>query len=206
MKVLMVCTSNSALGSTDKKTGMWLEEYCAPYFTFKDAGHSVTVASPKGGAPPIDAGSEADNFLSAYTKRHSEDEESKQVMATTTRLDTVNAAEYDAVFFPGGHGPLWDLVEDPVSISLIEAFWAAGKPVASVCHGVACLKNAKGKRMTAFTNAEEAAVGLTAVVPFLIEDTFKALGADFRCGADWACRCAVVPFLACNPSTFSEGR
>jgi putative intracellular protease/amidase len=193
MKVLMVVTSHDKLGDTGQKTGFWLEEFAAPYFVFKDAGIEVTVASPKGGQPPIDPKSDDPKSQTAAQTRFKGDEAARNVLARTHRLDGVSARDFDAVFYPGGHGPLWDLAEDKASIGLIEAFYASGKPVAAVCHGPGVLRHAqfegaplvRGKRVTGFTNSEEEAVQLTKVVPFLVEDELKRLGGRFERVADW---------------------
>ena len=188
-----VVTSHDQLGDTGKPTGFWLEEFAAPYFIFKDAGCAVTIASPKGGQPPCDPGSRGEAFLTEATKRFDADAEATKQLAESVKLESVSASDFDAIFYPGGHGPLWDLVDNAKSISLIEAFWAGGKPVGAVCHGPAVLKNCKapdgkliieGKNMTAFTNSEEAAVGLTEVVPFALESFFGEK-AKFDKAADW---------------------
>lgn len=195
MKILMVMTSHDALGNTGKKTGFWLEEFAAPYYTFLDAGAEITVASPAGGQPPLDPKSDLPDFQTALTHRFKADPAAQKVLANTVKLDTVRQEDFDTVFYPGGHGPLWDLAESPVSIRLIESFERAGKPIGFVCHAPGVLKNVKaangdpivkGRTVTGFTNGEEAAVELTDVVPFLIEDTFIAQGADYRKGPDWA--------------------
>jgi len=195
MKVLMVLTSHDALGNTGKKTGFWLEEFAAPYYTFLDAGAAVTVASPAGGAPPLDPKSDLPDFQTELTHRFKADHAAQAVLANTVRLDTVRQEDFDTVFYPGGHGPLWDLAESPVSIGLIESFERAGKPIGFVCHAPGVLRHVKaangapivkGRRVTGFTNGEEAAVELTKVVPFLIEDEFISQGADYRKGPDWA--------------------
>lgn len=195
MKILMVMTSHDALGNTGKKTGFWLEEFAAPYYTFLDAGAEISVASPAGGQPPLDPKSDLPDFQTALTYRFKADPAAQKVLANTVKLDTVRQEDFDTVFYPGGHGPLWDLAESPVSIRLIESFERAGKPIGFVCHAPGVLKNVKaangdpivkGRTVTGFTNGEEAAVELTDVVPFLIEDTFIAQGADYRKGPDWA--------------------
>ncbi|MEI6950153.1 type 1 glutamine amidotransferase domain-containing protein [Paraflavisolibacter sp. H34] len=195
MKVLIVLTSHSELGSTGKKTGFWLEEFAAPYYALKDAGAQVTLASPKGGQPPIDPKSEEPGNQTAATRRFAEDKALQEELAHTRKLSEVSAEEYDALFYPGGHGPLWDLATDAQSQKLIEDFWAANKPVAAVCHAPAVLlhvKNAQGepfvqgKEVTGFTNTEEAAVGLTTVVPFLVEDELVKRGATYSKKDDWA--------------------
>lgn len=188
MNILMVLTSHDQLGDTGEKTGFWLEEFAAPYYVLKDAGHAITLASPKGGQPPLDPKSDEADSQTEATLRFKGDPEAQAQLASTKRLDSVRSSDFDAVFYPGGHGPLWDLVEDSQSRELIEQTLADGKPVALVCHAPAVLKNVKsadgaplvaGKSVTGFTDEEEAAVGLTNVVPFLLEDTLKKLGAKF---------------------------
>lgn len=195
MKVLFVLTSHSQLGDSGKKTGFWVEEFAAPYYVMTDQGVDVTIASPKGGQPPIDPKSEAPDAQTDATKRYFSDEALKEKIAHTKKLSEVNAADFDAVFYPGGHGPLWDLAKDPDSIHLIEDFWSAGKPVAAVCHAPSALLNVKdekgeplvkGKKVTGFTNSEEEAVQLTNVVPYLLEDELKAKGAKYSSGNDWS--------------------
>jgi putative intracellular protease/amidase len=186
-------TSHDTLGNTGEKTGFWLEEFAAPYYVFKDAGVEVTVASPKGGQPPIDPKSDDPANQTAAQDRLKADKQALDVLAHTHRLDAMRAAAFDAVFYPGGHGPMWDLAEDPVSIELIESFYDSGKPVAAVCHAPAALHRARhqgrplveGKRVAGFTNSEEAAVKLTDVVPFLLEDELKRLGGRYEKVADW---------------------
>ena len=194
MKVLFVLTSHDELGNTGKKTGFWVEEFAAPYYTLLDAGVAVTLASPKGGQPPVDPKSAEPDAQTEATKRFDRDQVTQQRLANTLPLAQVRADDYDAIFYPGGHGPLWDLSVDPHSIALIEAFYKQQKPVAAVCHGPAVLAPArspageplvKGKQVTGFTNTEEAAVQLTHIVPFLVEDRLKELGADFSKAADW---------------------
>ena len=195
MKILMVLTSHDQLGDTGKKTGFWLEEFAAPYYVLKDAGAKLTLASPKGGQPPLDPKSDAPDSQTAATQRFKQDAAAQAALASTVPLSTVKAADYDAVFYPGGHGPLWDLAEDKDSIALIEALHAAGKPVAAVCHAPGVLRHVKSsdgqplvkdKKVTGFTNSEEEAVGLTKVVPFLVEDMLKENGGIYSKGADWA--------------------
>jgi len=189
----MVLTSHDKLGDTGEKTGFWLEEFASPYYVFRDAGTEVTVASPKGGQPPIDPKSDDPANQTDSQIRFKADPKTQDVLAHTSRLDSVNAADYDAIFYPGGHGPMWDLAEDPVSAKLIEAFYDSGKPVAAVCHAPAVLRHVesegrpivKGKRVTGFTNTEEEAVHLTNVVPFLVEDELKRLGGNFEKVDDW---------------------
>jgi len=194
MKILLVLTSHDELGSTGRKTGFWLEEFAAPYYVFKDAGAQITLASPKGGQPPLDPKSAEKDFQTAATERFNNDAEAQTALAQTVALSTVSADDYDAIFYPGGHGPLWDLAEDPDSIALIEVMHAKGKPVAAVCHAPGVLRHARaadgaplvqGKGVTGFSNAEEAAVGLTEVVPFLVEDELRKVGGKYCKGADW---------------------
>ncbi len=194
MKILMVLTSHDQLGDTGLKTGFWLEEFASPYYVFEDAGADITLASPKGGQPPIDPKSHEPDAQTPATERFNRDAAARQALATTRPLDQVDAEDFDALFYPGGHGPLWDLAEDPASIALIEGFLAAGKPVAAVCHAPAVLRHVKrrdgtslvsGRRVTGFSNSEEAAVQLTEVVPFLVEDMLKANGGHYACGPDW---------------------
>ena len=194
MNILMVLTSHDRLGDTGEKTGFWLEEFAAPYYALKDAGAALVLASPAGGQPPIDPKSDAPDAQSEDTARFKADPEAQAALASTVTLDTVKAEDFDALFYPGGHGPLWDLAQDPRSIALIEAFAAAGKPVAAVCHAPGVLRDVKGadgkplvsgKTVTGFTNSEEAAVGLTDVVPFLVEDMLIAKGGVYSKGPDW---------------------
>jgi putative intracellular protease/amidase len=194
MKILMVITSHDKLGDTGRKTGFWLEELAAPFYVFKDAGAEIVLASPKGGQPPLDPKSNEPNFQTDLTRRFEADGDAKAQLASTLRLDTVKADDYDTVFYPGGHGPMWDLAEDQNSIDLIEAFLAAGKTVALVCHAPGALRHVntpdgkplvQGKKVTGFTNTEEEAVGLTKVVPFLVEDELKAKGGIFSKADDW---------------------
>jgi putative intracellular protease/amidase len=195
MNVLMVLTSHSALGTTGKKTGFWVEEFAAPYYVLVDAGVVVEIASPKGGQPPIDPKSEAPDAQTAATKRFYADENVQKKLANTEQLSAVNELNYDAVFYPGGHGPLWDLANDEHSIALIEAFYKHHKPVAFVCHSPAALVKVrdangeplvKGKNVTGFSNTEEDGVKLSDIVPFLLEDELKKLGGKYSKGADWA--------------------
>lgn len=192
-KVLFVVTSNDKLGNTGEKTGFWSEEFAAPYYELLDQGVEITIASPLGGQPPIDPKSADPASATEDTKRFDSDKVLQEKLKNTLKLSTVNQKDYDAVFYPGGHGPLWDLVEDKSSIALIEAFYTNNKPVAFVCHAPAVLKNVKvkgdylvkGKKVTGFTNSEEEAVGLTKVVPFLLEDALTQNGAEFSKGANW---------------------
>ena len=195
MKILMVLTSHDALGNTGKKTGFWLEEFAAPYFVFKDAGAEVVLASPAGGQPPLDPKSDLPEFQTDMTERFKSDAAAQQALANTVKLAGIDQQDFDTVFYPGGHGPLWDLAESADSIQLIESFDRAGKPIGFVCHAPGALRHVKaasgapliqGKQVTGFTNSEEAAVELTDVVPFLIEDEFIKLGAHYQKGADWA--------------------
>jgi putative intracellular protease/amidase len=194
MKILMVLTSHDRLGDTGKKTGFWLEELAAPYYVFKDAGAKIVLASPKGGQPPLDPKSDAPDAQTAATVRFNEDADALAALAATQKLKEVVDGEFDAVFYPGGHGPLWDLADDPDSLRLIEQTFSAGKPLAAVCHGPAVLRHARGalgeplvkdKRVTGFSNEEEAAVGLAEVVPFSLEDELKKNGARYERGALW---------------------
>jgi putative intracellular protease/amidase len=194
MNILMVLTSHDKLGNTGRKTGFWLEEFAAPYYVFKDAGAAVTLASPLGGQPPLDPKSDEPSAQTDATRRFKADTASQAALASTVKLSTVNATDFDAVFYPGGHGPLWDLAEDASSAALIAAMIAAGKPVTAVCHAPGVLRNAKladgqalvkGKSVTGFTNTEEAAAGLTDVVPFLVEDMLKKQGGNYSKAADW---------------------
>lgn len=194
MNILMVLTSHDQLGNTGKKTGFWLEEFAAPYYTFKDAGATITLASPRGGQPPIDPKSDTPDAQTKDTQRFKIDSAAQTALAHTLKLSEVAAGDFDAVFYPGGHGPLWDLAEDAASIALIEATLAAGKPVALVCHAPGVLRHVKaangdlvvrGKNVTGFTNSEEQAVGLTEIVPFLVEDMLKNNGGNYAKVADW---------------------
>lgn len=194
MKILMVLTSHGELGDTGKKTGFWVEEFAAPYYVLSDAGANITLASPKGGQPPIDPASTTDDAQSEATKRFDKDAELQKKLSMTKKLKDVNASDFDAVFYPGGHGPLWDLTNDLQSISLIESFNEQMKPMAFVCHAPAVLANVedhkkplvRGKNVTGFANTEEQAVGLTEVVPFLVEDKLNQLGANYSKGEDWS--------------------
>ncbi|MPQ58473.1 type 1 glutamine amidotransferase domain-containing protein [Duganella sp. FT27W] len=194
MNILMVLTSHDQLGDTGKKTGFWLEEFAAPYYTLKNAGAKLTVVSPAGGQPPLDPKSDEPDAQTEATKRFKADPEAQAVLANTGKLADVKAEDFDAVFYPGGHGPLWDLAESRDSIALIEAMIAAGKPVATVCHAPGVLRHVKapdgsplvkGKKVTGFTNTEEEAVGLTHIVPFLVEDMLKQNGGEYSKLGDW---------------------
>ncbi|MBT0663691.1 type 1 glutamine amidotransferase domain-containing protein [Geobacter pelophilus] len=194
MKILMILTSHDELGATGKKTGFWLEEFAAPYYVFKDFGAEITIATPKGGQPPLDPKSEEKDFQTTATLRFRADKEAQAALANTAMLQDISPDDYDALFYPGGHGLLWDLSEDKYSIALIETMYAQGKPVAAVCHAPGVLRHAKsldgsplvqGKSVTGFSNSEEAAVGLTDVVPFLVEDELKKNGGNYYKGADW---------------------
>ncbi|NML18901.1 type 1 glutamine amidotransferase domain-containing protein [Azohydromonas caseinilytica] len=216
MRILMVLTSHDQLGDTGKKTGFWLEEFAAPYYVFKDAGADITLASPKGGQPPLDPKSDEPDAQTEATERWRRDAEGQAALASTKPLASVSARDFDAVFFPGGHGPLWDLAQSRDSAALIEAFLAAGKPVAAVCHAPGVLRNVKapdgtpvvrGKHVTGFANSEEEAVGLTQVVPFLVEDMLKEAGAHYSKGADWQSNVETDGLLVTgqNPASSEEG-
>ena len=193
MKILMVLTSHDTLGNTGRKTGFWLEEFAAPYFVFRDGGADLTLASPKGGQPPIDPKSDLPENQTPDMTRFKNDTTAQQTLAHTFRLADVKAEDFDTVFYPGGHGPMWDLAEDPDSIALLETFYNSGKFIALVCHSPGVLRHVasqgeplvKGKRVTGFTNEEEAEVGLTNVVPFLVEDELKRLGGKFEKVPNW---------------------
>jgi putative intracellular protease/amidase len=194
MNILIVLTSHDKLGNTGHKTGFWLEEFAAPYYALKDAGAHLTLVSPLGGQPPLDPKSDEPASQTAATARFKADPEAQALLANTGKLADAKVADFDAVFYPGGHGPLWDLAEDPASIALIEHMIAAGKPVAAVCHAPGVLRHVRGsdgkplvsgKKVTGFTNTEEAAVGLTDVVPFLVEDMLKANGGIYSKVGDW---------------------
>jgi putative intracellular protease/amidase len=193
MKILMVLTSHDQLGNTGRKTGFWLEEFAAPYFVFRDAGVELTLASPKGGQPPVDPKSDLLENQTEAMARFKKDAGAQQALSKTVKLADVEADDYDSIFYVGGHGPMWDLVDNPVSIALIESFYNSGKPVAAVCHSPAVLHKVtykgqplvKGKRVTGFTNGEEEAVHLTHVVPFLVEDELKRVGGLYEKAPDW---------------------
>lgn len=213
MKILMVLTSHNVLGNTGKPTGFWLEEFTAPYYAFKDAGAEITVASVKGGQPPIDPKSDEPGNQTDSMERFKKDLATQKVLASTVKLSEVTSDGYDAVFYPGGHGPMWDLVGDKKSIALIEEFYNAGKPVAAVCHAPGVLKNVtyqgqpivKGKRVTGFANSEEEAVHLTKVVPFLVEDELKRLGGIYEKGPDWSVYTIVDGRLITGQNPASSG-
>ena len=194
MRILMVLTSHDQLGNTGHKTGFWLEEFASPYYVFRDANADITLASPEGGQPPLDPKSDEADFQTDATRRFKEDADAQAALANTQKLADVSPENFDAVFYPGGHGPLWDLAEDNNSIALIESMYGSGKPVAAVCHAPAVLKNAKasdgsplvnGKSLTGFSNSEENAVQLSEVVPFLLEDELKGKGGNYSKGEDW---------------------
>ena len=194
MKILMVLTSHDQLGTTGKKTGFWLEEFAAPYYVFKDAGADITVVSPAGGQPPLDPSSDAADAQTDSTRRFKADKNAQAVLANTGKLASVSGDQFDALFYPGGHGPLWDLAESADSIKLIESMSTAGKTISAVCHAPAVFRHTKaadgsplvkGKKVTGFTNTEEAAVKLTDIVPFLVEDMLTKNGGLYSKGADW---------------------
>ena len=194
MNILMVLTSHDQLGDTGRKTGFWLEEFAAPYYVFKDAGADVTLASPKGGQPPLDPKSDEDEFQTDATRRFKQDAAAQAALAGTVELSTVSSDDFEAVFYPGGHGPLWDLAENADSVKLIEAMFALGKPVAAVCHAPGVFRHVmaqdslpllKGMAATGFSNTEEEAVQLTDIVPFLVEDALRKCGAKYSKGPDW---------------------
>ena len=199
MKILMVLTSHDTLGNTGRKTGFWLEEFAAPYFVFSDAGVKLRLASPKGGQPPVDPKSDVPENQTAAQARFKHDDVAQKALANTSLLGDMKAADFDTIFVVGGHGPMWDLVDNPVLIALMESFYNAGKPIAAVCHSSAVYHKImhrgvpliKGKRVTGFTNGEEEAVGLTHVVPFLVEDELKRVGALYEKAADWAAHAVV---------------
>ncbi|MFT7536346.1 MAG: putative intracellular protease/amidase [Hyphomicrobiaceae bacterium] len=195
-KILIVLTSHDQLGDTGKKTGFWLEEFAAPYYVFKDAGAEITLASPKGGQPPLDPMSDAEDAQTDATRRFKGDDAAQKHLANTQVLADVNADGFDAIFYPGGHGPLWDLATDADSTRLIEAFAHSDRAIGAVCHAPAVFQHPKGsdgkplvagRKVTGFTNTEEEAVGLTKVVPFLVEDMLTANGGNYEKGDDWAC-------------------
>jgi putative intracellular protease/amidase len=193
MKIVMVLTSHDQLGDTGRKTGFWLEEFAAPYFVFRDAGVELTLASPNGGQPPVDPKSDVPENQTPAMARFKEDKTAQKALSQTVKLADVKAEDFDTIFYVGGHGPMWDLAESSVSIALLESFYNSGKPIALVCHSPGALRHVtfkgaplvKGKRVTGFTNGEEAAVQLTKVVPFLVEDELTRLGAHFEKVPDW---------------------
>jgi putative intracellular protease/amidase len=214
MKILMVITSHGKLGNTGRKTGFWLEELAAPYFVFKDSGAQVVLASPKGGQPPLDPKSNEPNFRTELTRRFEADSAANEQLASTLRLDSVKQRDYDTVFYPGGHGPMWDLAEDKHSVALLESFLAAGKTFAVVCHSTGALRHVKtpdgkvfveGKTVTGFTNGEEEAVQLTKVVPFLVEDEMLRLGATFSKVKDWGVHTVIDGQLITGQNPASSG-
>jgi putative intracellular protease/amidase len=214
MKVLMVITSHDQLGNTGRKTGFWLEELAAPYYVFKDSGAEVTLASPKGGRPPLDPKSNEPENRTELTLRFENDEEAEAQLDTTVRLDSVKQEDFDTVFYPGGHGPMWDLADDKDSIKLIESFLAAGKSIGIVCHSTAALRHVRtpdgkllveGKEVTGFTNGEEEQVSLTNIVPFLVEDEMLKLGATFSKKANWAPHVVVDGQLITGQNPHSSG-
>lgn len=195
MKILMVLTSHDQMGDTGHKTGFWLEEFTTPYYVFRDAGADITIASPKGGQPPVDPNSEAEDALSETTRRFQKDAHAKEALASTKKLSDVDMNEYDAIFYPGGHGPLWDLANNEKSVSLIKTAYEQDKVIGAVCHAPAVFKNVEvkpgqnivgGRKVTGFSNSEEDAVGLSGVVPFLVEDMLKENTATYTKGEDWA--------------------
>jgi len=193
MKIVLVLTSHDQLGNTGRKTGFWLEEFAAPYYVFRVAGVELTLASPKGGQPPVDPKSDLPENQTPAMARFKQDPRAQKELAQTVKLDTIKAEDYDTIFYVGGHGPMWDLAESPVSIVLLESFYNSGKPIALVCHSPGVLHRVtykgeplvKGKRVTGFTNGEEEEVQLTHVVPFLVEDELKRLGAHFEKVPNW---------------------
>lgn len=215
MKILMVLTSHDQLGDTGKKTGFWLEEFAAPYYVFKDAGADITLASPKGGQPPLDPASDTDDAQTDATARFKKDDAAQKALANTHVLSDIADDGFDAIFYPGGHGPLWDLAEDADSCGLIEAFAATDRPVGAVCHAPAVFKHPKaangtplvsGRKVTGFTNTEEDGVGLTEIVPFLVEDMLKDNGATYSKGPDWGSFVVVDGKLVTgqNPASSAE--
>jgi putative intracellular protease/amidase len=214
MKVLMVLTSHDTLGDTGRKTGFWLEELAAPYYVFKDAGAEITLASPKGGQPPLDPKSDEPMFQTELTARFKADTAANAQLSQTVRLDSIDQKDFDTVFYPGGHGPMWDLAEDTNSIALIESFIAAGKTIALVCHAPGVLRHVKnadgspfaqGRYLTGFTNTEEEGVGLTKVVPFLVEDVLISQGAVFSKVKDWGVHTVVDGQLITGQNPGSSG-
>ncbi|PLC49781.1 type 1 glutamine amidotransferase domain-containing protein [Pollutimonas subterranea] len=214
MKILMVLTSHSRLGTTGRQTGFWLEEFTTPYYVFKDAGADITLASPLGGQPPIDPSSDEPGAQTDSTRRFKADTEAQAALANTVKLSGIAASDYDAVFYPGGHGPLWDLAENAFSIGIVQSTLAHGKPLAAVCHAPGVLRHVKapngsslvqGKNVTGFTNTEEEAVGLTKVVPFLVEDMLKGNGANYSKAGDWEPHVVVDGLLVTGQNPASSG-
>jgi putative intracellular protease/amidase len=214
VKVLMVITSHDQLGNSGRKTGFWLEELAAPYYVFKEAGSEITLTSPKGGRPPLDPKSNEPEFRTDLTRRFENDAAAEAQLDNTVRLESVRQEDFDTVFYPGGHGPMWDLAEDKHSIKLIESFLAAGKPIAIVCHSTGALRHVKtpdgkplvqGKEVTGFTNGEEEAVGLTKIVPFLVEDEMLELGAIFSKKANWEVHVVSDGLLITGQNPHSSG-
>lgn len=215
MNILMVLTSHGQLGSTGKTTGFWLEEFAAPFYVFTDAGARVTLASPRGGQPPVDPKSEEPEAQTDATRRFEADADTQAALGATLPLASLHAADYDAVFYPGGHGPLWDLSNDASSIALIEAMLAAGRPVAAVCHAPGVLRHVKtpdghslvrGKAVTGFSNSEELAAGLMTVVPFLVQDMLEDQGARYSKAADWQAHVLIDGLLITGQNPVSSGR
>lgn len=214
MDILMVLTSHDQLGNTGRKTGLWLEEFAAPYFAFRDAGVNLTLASPKGGQPPIDPKSDLPENQTPAMKRFKQDAIAKKAFANTAKLADMRSEDFDAVFYPGGHGPMWDLAESPISIALLESFYNSGKHIALVCHAPGVLRHVtfkgqplvKGKRVTGFTNSEEKEVQLTKVVPFLVEDELKSLGGRFETAPNWQSHVIIDGHLITgqNPTSSTE--
>ena len=215
MKALMILTSHDQLGNTGKKTGFWLEEFAAPYYVLRDAGVEITLASPAGGQPPLDPQSDLSDAQTESTKRFKKDAAAQHALANTLKLSEIDADGFDELFFPGGHGPLWDLAENLDSQRMIESFMADDRPLAAVCHAPAIFKHTKGadgkplisgRRVTGFTNTEEEGVGLTKIVPFLVEDMLKANGGHYEKGPDWGSHVVVDGKLVTgqNPAS-SEG-
>lgn len=214
MKILLVLTSHADLGTTGRKTGFWLEELAAPYYVFKAAGADITLASPLGGQPPLDPKSADPDAQTDDTRRFDADPDATAALAQTHKLADIDVADYDAVFYPGGHGPLWDLADDRTSIALIETALAAGKPVALVCHAPGALRHVRNpdgtplvanKQVAGFTNTEEAAVGLTDIVPFLVEDMLKSNGGHYTSGPDWAPHVVTDGLLITGQNPASSG-
>jgi putative intracellular protease/amidase len=214
MKILMVLTSHARLGNTGRKTGFWLEELAAPYYVFKESGAEITLASPKGGRPPLDPKSNDPEFRTVLTRRFEKDLGAEALLDRTVRLDSVKQQDFDTLFYPGGHGPMWDLAEDQYSVKLIESFLAAGKPIALVCHAPGALRHVKtpdgkplvqGKNVTGFTDGEEEEVGLTKVVPFLVEDELINLGATFSKVKNWGVHTVTDGQLVTGQNPASSG-